>query len=131
MSPRFKLLLPWGVIGICVTVYLLRPFALGLGQTEISSQASPDGIHTVFEFRSNDDGAGHAPYGTSLVLAKGKTLSRPEDGYVFFAGYCNGPLAYAWRDNRTVTVSCRGADKPVLRTHAVLAQGISIEVKVE
>ena len=131
MNSRLKVLLPWALISLWLLVYLLKPFVVGRGQSEVSNRTSPDGKHTVVEFKSYDDGAGHAPYGTSLSLSQKQTISGPENGDVFFAGYCQQPLSYAWRGNSTITVSCRATDKPALLTHAVLVRGIRVEVQLE
>jgi hypothetical protein len=120
-------------IGLCASAYLLYLFITSTGESEISRRTSPDGMYTVFEFRSGDDGVGHAPYGTSLSLSKRGELvfSEAEGGHVIFAGYCRDPLEYGWRDNATITVTCRGLETKSVLTHAVMTRGIRVELKAE
>jgi hypothetical protein len=61
---------------------------------------------TVHEFRSHIDGLGHAPYGNILALSIGPKIKNPDEGYVFFAGYCKGSTLYEWSSNETISVRC-------------------------
>ncbi|MBI5890885.1 MAG: hypothetical protein HZB47_09435 [Nitrosomonadales bacterium] len=119
--------LPWFVIGLFILLQALGFVMDNLNYSKGSQLPSPDGKKTIHEFRSNQDGVGHAPYGTTLSLSFGKTLAQPDDGYVFFAGYCKTPVSYAWLSNDKVVVSCELAEgEKAPRTLARLTYGIEI-----
>ncbi|HEY9036317.1 MAG TPA: hypothetical protein VIM96_06330 [Pseudomonadales bacterium] len=130
MTKHLKVVFPWAIIGFFLLLQVGSHFLKGLDYTIKSSQESPDGAYTVFEFRSSTDTAAdnHAPYGTVLSLAK-EGIQRPEQGYVIFAGYCRQPINYAWQENKRIVIRCRNTD-PV-RTQVTLAKGIAIETIME
>lgn len=130
MNNRIKVVLPWVVIAIFLLIQLAQYFFGSLEYSLESQLPSPDERHTVFEFRSNNDGAGHAPYGTLLSLSRGP-IHVPDEGFVFFAGYCKRPLSYSWQGNRRLIVRCQSSSNEPIRTQAVLAFGIRIELKAE
>jgi hypothetical protein len=123
--------LPWAVIVLFLLFQIVSPLLGGLFYSLKSQQSSPDKSHTIFEFRSGSEGAGHAPYGISLSLSAKSNIKHPDEGYVVFAGYCKEPLAYSWQGNRKIIVNCQSRRKEPVRTQAVRAYGIAIEVKAE
>ena len=93
-----------------------------------SSQVSPDGRFSVFEFQSHQDGLEHAPYGSVLSLSADRGLDNPEDGQVIFAGYCKSALVYRWVDNQRIAVDCPVRGDIDIRTLSTRAFGISVSL---
>ena len=91
-----------------------------------SSEASPDGRFSVFEFQSHQKGREHAPHGTVRSLAADRSLGHPEDGHVIFAGYCKTAIAYRWVDNQRIAVDCPLRADGDVRTRSTRAFGISV-----
>lgn len=91
-----------------------------------SSQRSPDGRYSVFEFQSHQSGREHAPHGSLLALTPEHSLAHPEDGHVIFAGYCRPALAYRWVDNQRIAVDCPNRGDVDVRTLSTRAFGITI-----
>lgn len=99
---------------------------LGDQYSRRSSQASPDGRFSVFEFQSHQNGLEHAPHGSLLSLSADRSLGDPEDGHVIFAGYCKTALAYRWVDNQRIAVDCAVRGDGDVRTLSKRAFGISV-----
>jgi hypothetical protein len=114
-------------------VWLVGKFIFsGIFYSVTSRQASPDGQMTIHEFRSHDEG-GHAPYGKVLALSRQSKIDRPEEGDVFFAGYCQGTLEYSWKDAKNIMVRC-GLKSPAdesIRTRSSIVRGIRIQYMIE
>lgn len=105
--------------------FAARYFFAGMEYSLISNSQSPNGSFTIHEFRSNQDGFGHAPYGSILVISSKTKLKLLDDGYVFFAGYCKSSPAYEWHGNESVSVRCiNGNDGDGPRTLASVAYGV-------
>ena len=109
--PKVTATLFWFSIG-AVLLWLIGSHMLaGMDYSLISERKSPNGKMIVHEFRSNHDGLGHAPYGSTLALSHGKRIRSPDEGFVFFAGYCAGPILYEWNSNESVSVRCIDGDR--------------------
>lgn len=123
----------WSGVAVLVLIVLawqLLPF-LGTDYAVKSRKPSPDGQWTISELQSYQDGRQHAPYGTYLVLARDDKIRKPEEGYVFFAGYCNEPMAYAWRSADEVTVQCTTSQPEIaVRTRAQVMYGIRVSFEL-
>lgn len=101
-------------------------FFAGMDYPHISKQSSPSGKMTVHEFTSMHDNLGHAPYGRTLSVSSSKILLNPDEGYVFFAGYCR-TLQYEWRSDEQVLVRCdKGGGKEGPRTLASVMYGVKV-----
>lgn len=130
---RYWSRLPRGaaIIGLLVASgwLVLAELLPRLDYTQVSEQSSPDGQKRIVELRSQQDGAGQAPYGSLLVLSLGQSVQQPEDGYLFFAGYCRSPLGYRWLNDLAVEVHCQ-ANAAVTSPVVTLAKRMyGIEVK--
>lgn len=116
-----------GFIGVLFVGFLAWFFLATTGYSLLSQSQSPSGKFTIYEFRSHQDGFGHAPYGNILALSPREGLTAPDDGYVIFAGYCQPPLVYGWRDANNIEVRCMGGDRDAgPRTLASVAYGIRL-----
>jgi hypothetical protein len=102
-------------------------FFAGINYPHISKQSSPSGKMTVHEFTSMHDNLGHAPYGRTLSLSLSNTLLKnPDEGYVFFAGYCN-TLQYEWKSDDEMHIFCnQGGRKVGARTLASVMYGVKV-----
>lgn len=123
---RFSTVLCWLVILCLAVAWWFRYSLVELDNTVVQELASPDGSLVIQEFRSNRDGFDHAPYGQMLVLSR-KPTRNPEDGYVFFAGYCQ-KLSYAWEGMTRVNVQCLGDDTEP-RTLSTQMYGIEVQYR--
>ena len=126
MSEKLKYKLPWIVIGVYLLLKLASYGIDLLDYHEVSKMASPDGKFTLYEIRSLSDGAGHAPYGTQIVLSRKNNLLSPNEGYVIFAGYCQSPISYAWINNNNISIKCK--TKEPARTEVSKAYGIFVQI---
>jgi hypothetical protein len=127
--PSISVTLLWSAIGL-YALWRIASFLLsGMDYSLESELASPDGKMTIYEFQSLQDGQSHAPYGKVLSLAFRDKPRMPDDGYVFFAGYCSSPLKYEWVANDKIAVAC---NSPVgakgIRTLARSMYGIGVEL---
>lgn len=110
-----------GAMFLCLISFLFPDYSL------LTTKASPDGKMTISEFQSRTDGFGHAPYGTYLVLSREKKIKHPDDGYIFFAGYCS-EIYFDWRSNDTIFIRCISKSKETnISTLATLMYGIKVE----
>ena len=98
----------WSLVGLGLLWLVIGHVVSGLRYTVISERTSPNGKLRIFEFQSNSDGRGHAPYGRILALSQGAALRDPDEGHVFFAGDCSPALRYTWKGNDEVFVHCPG-----------------------
>lgn len=115
------------LLGTCVVVGFFW-WLLGDQYSLRSSQKSPDGHFSLFEFQSHQDGREHAPHGTVLSLSDHGSLGDPEDGHVIFAGYCKAALTYRWVDSQHIAVDCELRGDRDLRSLAHRAFGISVSL---
>ncbi len=115
------------LLGTCVVVGFFW-WMLGDQYSLRSSQASPDGQFSVFEFRSHQNGREHAPHGSVLSLSADGSLGDPEDGHVIFAGYCKTALSYQWVDDQHIAIDCELRGDRDLRSLAHRAFGISVSL---
>jgi hypothetical protein len=102
-------------------------FLTGLYYQLDSERSSPDGRMTIYSFQSLQDGLGHAPYGHTLALSRHGRIREPDEGYVFFAGYCVSPVQYEWKTDNRVFVRCQRGRDTKIRTLATMMYGIQIE----
>lgn len=103
-------------------------FFSGMNYSLVSKSPSPNGRLTIHVFQSLEDGFGHAPYGTILAVSPKSQLSSPDDGYVFFAGYCKSSLTSEWQGDRHIVVRCiHGNEGESPRTLASVAYGVKID----
>ena len=102
-------------------------FLTGMYYELDSERASPDGTMIIYRFQSLEDSLGHAPYGHTLALARNRKIREPDQGYVFFAGYCVAPVQYEWKSNTKVSVRCQRGRDTKIRTLASVMYGIEIE----
>lgn len=117
----------WCSVGILIILFSGRHFLAGTGYSLVSKGHSPNGRFTIHEFQSNQDGFGHTPYGKILAISPQAKLSAPDDGYVFFAGYCNSSLAYEWHGSERISVRCiEGSRGNSPRTLASVAYGVKV-----
>ncbi len=117
----------WCSAGVFALWLAGRHFLAGTDYSLVSKRQSPNGRFTVHEFQSNQDGFGHAPYGKILAISPSARLRSPDDGYVFFAGYCKSSLAYEWHNNDRVSVRCvEGNQGDGPRTLASVAYGVKV-----
>ena len=77
----------------------------------VSSEASPNKRYQLHLYNNQSDHDRHAPYGQYLFLNSSKSLKKPYDGDVIFAGYCRDNLQYRWQDNQQILIHC-AADVP-------------------
>ncbi len=92
----------------------------------VSKLPSPNGKMTIYEFTAMHDNLGHAPYGQTLALSRSFNLLNPDNGYVFFAGYCR-PLHYEWRSDDEVLIRCkRVSSRDATQTLATLMYGVKV-----
>ena len=99
----------------------------GMDYSLVSVHPSPNGKLSIHEFKSLDDGRGHAPYGQILALSHGSKLTHPENGFVFFAGYCKEPLQFGWNGNENVSIHCvDGNREGGPRTLASVMYGVKV-----
>ncbi len=130
MPTRLRLIIATlccSIVGILVIGLVGWALVAGTGYSLLSKSPSPSGKFTIYEFRSNQDGFGHAPYGNILAISPRAKLTAPDDGYVFFAGYCQSPVAYEWRDDANIAVRCIGGDRDAgPRTLVAVAYGIRL-----
>jgi hypothetical protein len=118
------------VLALIVLAWQLLPL-LGTDYAVKSRKPSPDGQWTISELQSYQDGRQHAPYGTYLVLARDSNIRKPEQGHVFFAGYCHEPLVYAWRSVDEVVVQCTTSQPEIaVRTRAQVMYGIRVSFEL-
>jgi hypothetical protein len=114
---------------LSVTFWAGCVLLLGSGYTAVAKVLSPDRRLAVFEFRSYQDGAGHAPYGTSLSLSSKATISSREEGDVMFAGYCRSPMGVRWISAKAIEIVCMTAEPHMVRTQALRIRGIDIDLQ--
>ena len=118
-------ILPWALLTL-VGIYYAAANGLDRLYCDLKwVSESPDGNNRIFNFRTNIEGLGHAPYGTNLSLTRKHQIYSPEDGYVIFGGYCKNDVVVEWEGSKRVVVYCERTDPA--RTQVVLAYGIEIE----
>lgn len=102
----------------------------GSGYSNVSNKRAPSGEYTIYHVQSVAE-LGHAPYGDHLILSESSFVQKPEDGYVIFAGYCQPPLAYAWKSAKQIIIQCKARDpeKAHTITKTDIAFGIDVEVQ--
>lgn len=127
MSSRLKRIFNV-VIFFIALVFVALQFFNAISYPLISKRQSQNGMLTIHAFHSLQDGFGHAPYGQILVISRESHLSTPDNGYIFFAGYCKSPLEFEWQSDEQIFVRCiDGNEKQGPRTLASIAYGIKID----
>ncbi len=117
----------WSSVSILAIYFAGRHLLFGWDYSFVSKAQSPNGLLTIHEFQSIIDGFGHAPYGTILAISPKPKIRSPEEGYVFFAGYCQSSISYEWKDDKRISVRCiegSGGNGP--RTLASVAYGVNV-----
>lgn len=128
MSSRLKKISAT-IILFTALVFAALYFISGMSYGLLSKIQSPDGNFKIHLFQSLQDGLGHAPYGRILALSPKSELRSPDDGYVFFAGYCTrSSLTVEWQSDTHIVVRCVNGNKDSgPRTMASVAYGIKID----
>ena len=127
MSSRLKKITA-AVICFIALGFAALHFLSGMSYSLESKSQSPNGKLTIHVFQSLQDGFGHAPYGQILAISRKSQLSSPDDGYVFFAGYCKSLLSSQWKSDNHISVRCIDGNKSEgPRTLASVAYSIKID----